>query len=150
MKSFNDHSELTGLELLKLSLKTPEQPKDKMRGTMNFQIVAAEKGRSVFEGTPEHRHLNMGDRIHGGWALTILDSSMGSAVMTVLPTRKGSTTATMETKFLRAVEPGRLYRSKAEVIKAGRMLCHVRAELFDVEADKIVGTATGTFAVIDR
>jgi len=150
MTSYKDHSNLTGLELLQMSLKAPSQPKDKMRGTMSFQAVSVDEGLAVFEGTPEHRHLNMGGRIHGGWALTIMDSSMGSSVMTVLPAGKGSTTATMETKFMRAVEPDRLYRSTATVIKAGRMLCHVRAELFDVEADKIVGSATGTFAVIDR
>lgn len=144
------YSELTGLELVRLSLGAEKPPKDKMRGTMNFHAVSADEGHAVFEGTPQPRHLNMGGRIHGGWALTIMDSSMGSAVMTTLPAGKASTTATLESKFMRPVEPGRLYRSTANVIKAGRTLCHVRAELIDVESNKIAGSATGTFAVIDR
>lgn len=150
MSSSKDYRDLTGLELLTRSLDNPETGKNGMRGTINYRTVSIEEGRCVFEGTPEPRHMNMGGRVHGGWALTVLDSSMGTAVMSTLPAGKSSTTVTLEAKFMRPVAPGRLYRVTADVIKTGRMLTHVRSEMIDAENAKIVGTATGTFAIIDR
>jgi len=148
MKYMSDYSHLTGLELVQGMLTEGSPAGDVMLGTMNFHAVEFEKGRAIFEGTPEKKHLNMAGRVHGGWALTVLDSAMGSSVMSTLPPGKASTTATMETKFMRAVAAGRVYRCTGEVMKSGRTLCHARSELVDVETGHIVGTATGTFAVI--
>ena len=150
MVKMSDYSHLTGLELVRGMLTEGSSAADVMLGTMNFHAVDFEKGRAVFEGQPERQHLNMAGRVHGGWALTILDSAMGSSVMSTLPPGKASTTATMETKFMRAVSAGRLYRCTGEVMKSGRMLCHARSELVDVESGHIMGTATGTFAIISH
>lgn len=139
---------LTGLELARTMLDADGPVHEIMPGTMNFRAVSFEKGHSVFEGEPEQAHMNMAGRVHGGWALTILDTSMGSAVLSAQDPGRVSTTATMESKFMRPVAMNRTYRCEGFVISSGKTLAHARSELTDIESGKIVATATGTFAIL--
>jgi len=150
MSTFAGLADKTGLELVRMVLDGNTPDHETMLGTMNFWAVSFDKGQAVYEGLPEEKHLNLAGRVHGGWALTVMDTSMGSAVMSSLPPGKASTTATMESKFLRAVKAGTSYRSTGNVVRTGRMLAHVRSEMIEIESGKVVGTATGTFAIIDN
>jgi uncharacterized protein (TIGR00369 family) len=52
--------------------------------TLGFALVAADEGMARFRGQPGEYQYNPMGRVHGGWACTLLDSAMGSAVMSVL------------------------------------------------------------------
>ena len=54
------------------------------RELMGFRGVSAEPGRAVFEMEPGPQHYNPIGSVHGGVALTLLDSAMGCAVHTLL------------------------------------------------------------------
>ena len=41
---------------------------------MDFEPVAFEHGKAVFEGTPAEVHYNPMGTVHGGFAATLLDS----------------------------------------------------------------------------
>ena len=49
---------------------------------MGFRLVEAEPGRAVFEMEPGPEHYNPIGSVHGGIAMTLLDSAMGCAVHT--------------------------------------------------------------------
>jgi hypothetical protein len=75
---------LTGIELARMSLdgRLPEAP---ICGTLGFRLVEAEEGLAVFEGEPGEHLFNPMGTVHGGYMATILDSALGTAVLTALP-----------------------------------------------------------------
>src|SRR3712207_8513819 len=47
-------------------------------------LFRSDEGRVVFVGTPTGAHLNPMGTVHGGYALTLLDSALGACVHTTL------------------------------------------------------------------
>lgn len=64
--------------------------------TLGFTLIEAEHGRAVFSGTPQMRHYNPIGTVHGGFAMTLLDSALACAVHSTLS--KGETYTTLEIK----------------------------------------------------
>ena len=60
---------------------------------MGLRRVLAEPGRAIFEMEPGPQHYNPIGSVHGGVALTLLDSAMGCAVHTLLAAGVGYTTS---------------------------------------------------------
>lgn len=92
--------------------------------------------------------LNPHGVLHGGAVYTMVDYSMGGATMAALP--EGQICATIEIKisYLAGVRGGTLTCDTA-VIKQGRSVVFLESRVTDA-AGKLVATATGSFAVIDR
>ena len=59
---------------------------------LGFTLVELERGRVVFEGTPDRSHYNPLGSVHGGYAATLLDSACGIAVHSQLSANQGHTT----------------------------------------------------------
>ena len=70
---------------------------------MGFRGVEAEPGRAVFEMEPGPEHYNPIGSVHGGVALTLLDSAMGCAVHTLLEAGVRYTTLEVKTNFVRPI-----------------------------------------------
>src|SRR5258708_4288839 len=51
---------------------------------LGFNLVEAEPGKAVLEGLPELRHYNPIGTVHGGFALTLMDSCMSCAFQKML------------------------------------------------------------------
>ena len=83
----------TGLELLRAILDG-SLPRAPISDTLDFDLAAAGDGVARFVGHPAERHQNPMGTVHGGYAATLLDSAMGSAVMTTLAA--GETYATVD------------------------------------------------------
>ena len=47
---------------------------------LGFRLVEVERGRAVFEATPDPGVYNPFGSVHGGYAATVLDSACGIAV----------------------------------------------------------------------
>ena len=62
-------------------------------------------GRAVFEGAAGPHLLNPLGGVHGGVALTLIDSAAGCAVHTELPAGIGYTTVETKVNFTRPVPP---------------------------------------------
>ena len=84
---------------------------------MDLTGVSADDGRVVFRGRPGDRHLNPIGSVHGGFAATLLDSALGCAVHTTLPTGVGYTTVDLTCTFVAAIDPA-----------AGPVLCEATVE----------------------
>ena len=52
----------------------------------------AEEGLARFEGWTDEYHYNPMGTVHGGWSATLLDSAMGSAVMSTMDSNSAYTT----------------------------------------------------------
>src|ERR1700692_4692234 len=85
----------TGREILQAIIdgKLPQAP---ISETLSFWITEIGGGSAVFEGEPDSHVFNPMGAVHGGWALTLIDSVGGSAGYSLLPA--GLRYATIETK----------------------------------------------------
>jgi uncharacterized protein (TIGR00369 family) len=121
---------LTGLELMQAMLRG-ELPYAAIAKTLDFTIVDVSEGRAVFQGTPGPTHLNPMGTIHGGWYATLLDSALGCAIHTLMPIGRGYTTAELGVNLVKAINPAKTPRVRAEgkVIHCGRQLATAEARI---------------------
>ena len=120
----------TGLEVMQ-GLLSGELPYASIAKTLDFTIVEVAEGRAVFQGTPGPTHLNPMGTIHGGWYATLLDSALGCAVHTLMPVGRGYTTAELGVNLVKAINPAKTPRVRAEgkVIHCGRQLATAEARI---------------------
>jgi uncharacterized protein (TIGR00369 family) len=112
--------------------------------TLGFTLTEVDPGRAVFSGMPEFRHYNPIGSVHGGFAMTLLDSALACAIHTTLA--KGETYTTLEIKvnLVRPLtkETG-LVRAEGRVIHRGRTLGTSEGDIKDA-AGKLYAHATTT------
>jgi uncharacterized protein (TIGR00369 family) len=91
-------AELDGKQILQAMIdgKLPTPP---MAKTLAFDLVEVGEGFAAFEGTPDEAFLNPMGVVHGGWAMTLVDSAAGCAAMTLLPVGAGYTTIETKVNF---------------------------------------------------
>lgn len=136
-------SSLSGLELLR-RMAARELPAAPIAEAMNFLLVEVEHGKAVFEGRPTRKLLNPLGSVHGGWALTLIDSAAGCAVHTILPAGTGYTTIETKVNFTRAIRPdGEPVRCVGTVVNAGRRIATAEARLVAADGTLLAhGTST--------
>ena len=71
-------------------------PQAPISQALSFWIVEISDGFAAFEGEPGPHVLNPRGTVHGGWALTLIDSATGCACYSLMPPDSGY--ATVETK----------------------------------------------------
>jgi uncharacterized protein (TIGR00369 family) len=112
--------------------------------TLGFTLSEVDHGRVVFSGEPQFRHYNPIGSVHGGFAMTLLDSALACAIHTTLG--KGETYTTLEIKvnLVRPLtkETG-LVRAEGRVIHRGRTLGTSEGDIRD-SAGKLYAHATTT------
>jgi uncharacterized protein (TIGR00369 family) len=138
---------LTGLEMLK-AIISGALPSPPIGATMGFRLVEVEPGRAVFEGTAGPHLLNPLGGVHGGVALTLIDSAAGCAVHTELPAGVGYTTVETKVNFTRPVPPdGSPVRCEGLVVTRGRQIATAEARLLSAEG-KVLAHGTSTLIVL--
>ena len=117
-----DLAERSGREMLQAIIDgiLPQPPIAK---TMSFWITEVGEGFSVFEGEPDAHLLNPMGGVHGGWALTFIDSAAGCAGLSLLPPAQGFATIETKANFSRPItkDTGRV-RAEGHVIARGRQI----------------------------
>jgi uncharacterized protein (TIGR00369 family) len=96
-------------------------PRPPIAELLGFDLIEAEPGKAVFEGLPEQRHYNPIGTVHGGLALTLMDSCMSCAVQTMLKQGEIYTTLEVKVNLIRAItkDTGRV-RATGRLIHRGR------------------------------
>ena len=138
----------SGLELIR-DVFEGRLPPPPITATLGFRGVEAEEGRAIFEGEPAEYLYNPIGSVHGGYAMTLLDSAMGCAVHTTLAPGERYTTLEVKTNFVRpiTVETGRV-RCEGAVVHRGGTVVTAEARLTAVESGKLLAHATTTCLVI--
>ncbi|MER5462609.1 PaaI family thioesterase [Streptomyces sp. NPDC002668] len=145
--SYADAGSHSGLEVLRRSLEG-DYPQAPICGTLGFRLVEADEGRAVFEGEPGEHLLNPMGSVHGGFLATLLDSALGSAVMTTLPPGRAYTTIQLGVNLVRPVfADTQTLRCEGTVIHAGRTTATAEARVVGATDAKLYAHATTTCAV---
>lgn len=84
--------------------------------------------------------------VHGGAIASLIDSATAFAIISLLPPNEQATTVDLTISYLRPLTEGRA-RAVARVIRAGKRLIVVSAELFD-DAGTLAATALSTYIKI--
>lgn len=138
---------MTGRDILQAIIdgKLPQPP---IAETMSFWITEVGDGFAVFEGEPGSHLLNPMGGVHGGWALTLIDSAGGCAGLSLLP--PGSGFATIETKgnLARPItkDTGRV-RAEGRVVVRGRQIISTEVRVLSKDG-KVLAHGTSTLMVV--
>jgi uncharacterized protein (TIGR00369 family) len=115
---------------------------------MTFLLVEVGDGRAVFEGESGKHLLNPAGVVHGGWALTLIDSATGCAAYSTLPADTPYTTIETKANFSRPIlhDTG-LVRCEAHVVSRGRRIISCEAHLRSADG-KLLAHGTSTLMVL--
>jgi uncharacterized protein (TIGR00369 family) len=137
----------TGREILQ-AIIDGELPHPPIGEAMSFWITEIGDGVAVFEGEPGAHLLNPMGAVHGGWALTLIDSAAGCAGLSLLPA--GSGFATIETKanLSRPItkDIGRV-RAEGRVVVQGRQIVSAEARVLSPDG-KVLAHGTSTLMIV--
>jgi uncharacterized protein (TIGR00369 family) len=128
VETLTQHDGLTFLRGLRDGL-FPAPP---ITQTLGFTLAEVDPGRAVFTGIPEFRHYNPIGSVHGGFAMTLLDSALACAIHSTLA--KGETYTTLEIK-VNLVRPltsdTGTVRAEGRVIHRGRTVATSEGDIRD-------------------
>ncbi|GHO97757.1 phenylacetic acid degradation protein [Reticulibacter mediterranei] len=138
---------MSGMEYLRAVL-AGELPAPPVAALIDMRITEADEGRVVFTAEPAEYHYNPLGTVHGGIICTLLDSSLGCAVQTLLPAGTSYTTLELKVNYVRPVtsKSGTLY-SEGKVIHMGGRIATAEARLTDASG-KLYAHATTTCIVL--
>lgn len=140
--------QMSGREFLQAILDG-HLPAPPIARTLSFWLTEIGDGVAVFEGDAGPHLLNPLGIVHGGWAMTLIDSAAGCAAHTLLPA--GASYATIETKanFSRPIaeDAGRV-RAEGRAIGRGRRIISCEARVVDAKA-RILAHGTSTLMVLE-
>ena len=147
VETFAEASQMSGLEFL-LAIGEGRLPQPPMGQLMGFDGLEAEEGRVIFAVTPGEQHYNPIGVVHGGLAMTLLDSTMGCCVQSAMPAGTGYTTLEAKTNLVRPITAatGKL-RAIGKLIHAGKRVATAEGRLEDA-AGKLYAHATTTCIVL--
>lgn len=142
-------SHLSGLEFLQ-AIINGEHPAPPISKLMEFGLVEAEFGRAVFEGRPSDRVYNPIGSVHGGYAMTLMDSVTACAVQSTLDAGVFYSTIENKVNLTRAItrESG-LLRAEAKVVHVGSRVATAEGRVTD-EAGRLVAHGTSTCLIIRK
>ena len=141
---------MSGLEFIKAVFegKLPPPP---IAATMDISGAEAEFVKAVFVGEPGEFLYNPIGVVHGGFAMTILDSAMGCAIQTTLAAGERYTSLETSVNFVRPIttETGRV-RCEGTVLHRGGRVATAEGKLIAEKTGKLLAHGSTTCLVIPK
>ena len=139
---------MAGLEFLE-AIRDGRLPPAPIAQLLGMRLTEVERGRAVFEAAPAEQHYNPIGVVHGGLALTLLDSAMACSVQTRLPAGTGYTTLEVKVNLVRAItsDTGRV-RAIGKIVHAGNRVATAEGRLEDA-AGKLYAHGTTTCIILN-
>ncbi len=105
-------------------------------------------GSQLFEGDAGPHLLNPLGIVHGGWALTLIDSATGCAAHTLIPAGMSYTTIETKANFSRPIakDTGRV-RAEGRAVGRGRRIISCEARVVDAKG-RLLAHGTSTLMVL--
>jgi len=127
-----------------------EVPPAPISATLDFKLVEVGEGMTRFEGEPNESHFNPMGSVHGGWSATLLDSAMGSAVMSLCDEKTAYSTAQLALHLTRAIFPatGKVI-AEGRVVHRGKTVVTAEGKLTD-EKGRVLAHGTTTCVLFPR
>jgi len=116
--------------------------------TLTFWLVEVGDGFAAFEGVPGDHLLNPMGTVHGGWAMTLIDSATGCAGYSLMPAGAGFRTVETKANLSRPItsDTGRV-RAEAHVVSQTRQIISTEARLTSREG-RVLAHGTSTLMVV--
>jgi uncharacterized protein (TIGR00369 family) len=150
MDALTRGADLSGLEFIRAIFegKLPAPP---ITATMGFTGSTAEEGKVTFVGEAGEHLFNPIGVVHGGFAMTILDSAMGCAVHTTMAAGEAYTTLEVKVNFVRPItlETGPV-RCEGSVVHRGGKVATAEGRLIAERTGKLLAHGTTTCLVFKR
>ena len=145
--AFASGKALAGIDYMKEMIAGRIAPPPIMR-LMGFRLAQVGEGLAVFECEPGEQHYNPIGVVHGGLAMTLLDSAMGCCVHTRLAAGVGYTTLEAKVNMVRAItaRTGTI-RATGKVIHLGGKTATAEGRLEDA-AGKLYAHSTTTCIIL--
>jgi uncharacterized protein (TIGR00369 family) len=142
-----DFAGKTGKEILR-AIIDGDLPQPPIGETLSFWITEVGDGYAAFEGEPGPHLLNPLGGVHGGWALTLIDSAGGCAGLSLLPAGSGFTTIETKANFSRPItkDTGRV-RAEGRVVAQGRQIMSAEVRV-TAQNGKVLAHGTSTLMVL--
>ena len=139
---------MAGIEFLR-TMAAGKLPPPPIAQLMGFRLVEVDNGLAVFECTPGEQHYNPIGVVHGGLAMTLLDSCMGCSVQTVMPAGSGYTTLEAKVNLVRALTSttGKV-RATGRLIHAGKSIATAEGRIEDASG-KLYAHGTTTCIILN-
>jgi uncharacterized protein (TIGR00369 family) len=135
---------MSGLDHL-LAIRAGELPPPPIAVLMGFDLAEVDKGRAVFEVTPQEFHYNPIGVVHGGLAATLIDSATGCAVQSTLEPGVVYTSLEVKVNFARPItrDTGRVV-CEGRIVHRGRTIATAEARLVADAGNKLLAHGTAT------
>lgn len=141
-------ADLSGLEYIR-AIARGDLAQAPMARLLGFDLAEVEEARVVFTAEPGERHYNPMNAVHGGLAMTMLDSAMGAAVHTTLG--PGQLYGTLETKvnMVRGItaDTGSVL-ADGRVVHRGSRVATAEASLTAERTGKLLAHGTSTCLIL--
>lgn len=143
MTSFDQIAKLSGQAYLQ-AIMEGALPAPSMGVTMNAWLHRIEEGEVEFRGQASEAHLNPLGMVHGGWAMSMLDSALGCAVHSTCAVGEGMVSMDTSVKFIRPLTPktGQV-RCIATVVTRGRTIANSEGRIEDKNG-KLIALGTSS------
>lgn len=117
---------------------------------LSFALVEVGEGEVVFEATPGPDLLNPLGGVHGGWALTLIDTVTGCAAHSTLPAGVGFASIETKANFSRPITADTgLVRAEGRVLNKGRTIISAEGRITDRDG-RMLAHGTSTLMVLPR
>jgi uncharacterized protein (TIGR00369 family) len=145
--SADEIAPLAGLEMLQAMI-AGRLPAPAIGETLGFTLVEVTHGQAVFEGDAGPHLLNPLGTVHGGFALTLIDSAAGCAVHSILPAGVGYTTLETKVNFTAAIRADSgTVRAEGKVIASGKQICTAEARVLGPDG-RLLAHGTSTLMIL--
>ena len=138
----------TGLETLQAVIK--EGALYPYGELLKMKLVGVGDGWADLEAEPSYQFYNPAMRLHGGYLASLMDSCLGSAVVSKLPAGQGLGTVQLSVNYVRKVDvQSGLLHVHATALHSGRTMLTAEGQLKDAKG-RLCVHATGTFLVYPK
>lgn len=138
---------MTGLEMVQ-GLMSGTHPPSPMLRHIPARVVACSDGAVELKASvdPSTAYNDIG-MAHGGWTMTLLDTALGLAAMTLLPAGETCPSADVAVRFLKGVrsQDGEM-RIVGNVVSRGRRLIVAEGRV-ESNSGRVYARASGSFVI---
>ncbi len=113
---------------------------------LGIELAEFGDGQASVECKLGELHVNQGGTAHGALLASMLDMSLGAALISTLRIEQWCATAQLDISFLEAAKPGRKLTARGRISRRGRTMAHLEGEVVDDRGLKIA-TAKGVWSL---
>ena len=138
---------ISGLQLLS-GIMEGALPAPPIQKALDFRLVEAARGYTVFAGVPRFEYYNPLGSVHGGYTAALLDSCMACAVHSTLDAGYSYATLEIKINYVRAItsDTGEV-RAEGRVINSGKRIATAEGRLLD-SVGKLYAHGTTTCLIL--